>query len=551
MKLLLVLLFSFSAIAAEPVRAKHGMVVSSHALASQVGIDVLRSGGNAIDAAIATGLALAVVHPSAGNIGGGGFMVVMLKDGTVTTFDFRETAPQAATAGMFAQLDNSNHEGYKAIGTPGTLAGFNAALKRFGGKPLKDLIAPAIKLADEGFPLSGPQAAAFAKLKADWEKYPSGGHVFLHEDGSIYQAGETWKQPNLALTLKIIESYGFDAFYKGRIAKSIAADMRAHGGLITENDLANYKAIERAPIHGHYRGYDIYSMPPPSSGGVALVEMLNILEPYDLKSMGQNSAGYIHLLAETMRRAFADRAKYLGDPDFNSSIPIAMLTSKEHAAALRKSINPDRASPSDPVNFAEAYESPETTHYSVIDEEGNAVVVTYTLEYSYGSRIVATGLGFLYNNEMGDFNPKPGHTDETGLIGTRPNTVAPKKRMLSSMSPTIVAKDNKAFLLIGSPGGRTIINTVLEVTLNVLDRNMNIADAVAAPRFHHQWLPNQIQMEAGKFSSEVTNRLPEIGHKISETDRIGEAMGIVVDPKTKERFGAADPRSPDGKAVGY
>ena len=550
MKLFLIFLASISAFAAEPTRAKHGMVVSSHHLASQVGVDVLRSGGNAIDAAIATGLALAVVHPSAGNIGGGGFMVIMLKDGTVTSFDFRETAPQAATAEIFAKLDNSNHEGYKAIGAPGTLAGFDAASKKFGRKPLKYLIAPAIKLADEGFPLSAAQSAAFAKLKPDWEKYPTSGQVFLHQDGSIYKAGETWRQPSLARTLKIIQSYGIDAFYKGRIAKSIAADMRAHGGLITESDLANYKAVERAPIHSEYRGYDIFSMPPPSSGGVALAEMLNILEPYDLKSMGDDSAAYVHLLAETMRRAFADRAKFLGDPDFNPAMPIAMLTSKDHAAILRKTINPDHASPSDPAKFAEIYESPETTHYSVMDEEGNAVVVTYTLEYSFGSRIVSSA-GFLYNNEMGDFNPKPGHTDESGLIGTPPNLVAPKKRMLSSMTPTIVAKNRMPVLLIGSPGGRTIINTVLEVTLNVLDHQMNIADAVAAPRFHHQWLPNQIQIEAGKFSPETTNRLQQIGHKIIEVDHIGEAMGIMIDPKTNERLGAADPRSPDGKAIGY
>ena len=550
MKILLVFLLSFSAFAAEPIRAKHGMVVSSHALASEAGVEVLRSGGNAIDAAIATGLALAVVHPSAGNIGGGGFMLVMLKDGSVTSFDFRESAPAAASAEMFANLDNSNHEGYKSIGTPGTLAGFNAALKKLGRKPLKDLIVPAIKLAEDGFALSAAQASAFAKLKPDWQKYPTGANVFLHQDGSNYKASETWKQPALAVTLKIIRSYGFDAFYKGRIAKAIAADMRAHGGLITESDLANYKAIERAPIHSQYRGYEIYSMPPPSSGGVALAEMLNILEPYDLKSMGQNSAGYIHLLAETMRRAFADRAKFLGDPDFNPGMPIAMLTSKDHAARLRKTINPDHASSSDPAKFAEIYESPETTHYSVIDEEGNAVVVTYTLEYSYGSRILSAA-GFLYNNEMGDFNPKPDHTDASGLIGTAPNLVAPKKRMLSSMTPTIVAKNKKPVLLIGSPGGRTIINTVLEVTLNVLDYQMNIADAVAAPRFHHQWLPNQIQIEAGRFSPETTNRLQQIGHKITEVDRIGEAIGITVDPKTNDRLGAADPRSPDGKAVGY
>jgi gamma-glutamyltranspeptidase/glutathione hydrolase len=351
--------------------------------------------------------------------------------------------------------------------------------------------------------------------------------------------------------LRAIQSGGRNAFYKGEIATRMAADMRAHGGLITERDLADYTAIERPPIRGRYRDFEIYSMGPPSSGGIGIVEMLNILEPYDLESLRQNSAPYVHLLAETMRRAFADRAKFLGDPDFNPGLPKDLLVSMDHAAKLRRTIDPEHASPSDPTKFAEVYESPETTHYSIIDEEGNAVAVTYTLEYSYGSRIVADGLGFLYNNEMGDFNPRPGLTDELGLIGTAPNVVAPHKRMLSSMSPTIVAKNNQPFLIIGSPGGRTIINTVLQVILNVLDHRMNIADAVTAPRMHHQWLPNQIQIESGKFSTEVTNRMHEIGHKVVEADRIGEAMGITIEPNTHERLGAADPRSPDGKAVGY
>ena len=552
MKLFLLILFSISACASEPLRAKHGMVVSSHALASQVGVETMRSGGNAIDAAVATGLALAVVHPSAGNIGGGGFMVVFMKSGEVTTFDFREKAPLAAREVMFTGSGKTNHhEGYQSVGVPGTIAGFDLALKRFGTKSWHDLAAPAIKLADDGFQLSPPLARAIANLKPDWQKYPASAKAFLRLHGSTYNHGEIWKQPDLAKILRRIAHEGRAGFYSGETARAIAADMRAHHGLITEADLAAYQARERQPIHGSYRGFDIYSMPPPSSGGVALVEMFNILEPSDLKSLGQNSAPYLHLLAESMRRAFADRAEFLGDPDFNANMPIAMLTSNQHAAALRRTIDPNHASASDAKNFAEAYESAETTHYSVIDSEGNAVVVTYTLEYSFGSRIVADGLGFLYNNEMGDFNPEPGHTDEAGLIGTPPNLVAPGKRMLSSMSPTIVVKNGKPVLLIGSPGGRTIINTVLQVTLNVLDHQMNIADAVAAPRIHHQWLPNQIQIEAGKFSSETTNRLHQIGHQISEVNRIGEAMAIAIDPKTHERLGAADPRSPDGKAIGY
>jgi gamma-glutamyltranspeptidase/glutathione hydrolase len=554
--ILWLLLSALNLLGNELVSAQHGLVVSSHHLASQVGKDVMVAGGNAIDAAVATGLALAVTHPSAGNIGGGGFMVVFTKSGEVTAFDFREKAPLAATEKMFLRADgkyikDSNHEGYRSVGVPGTIAGFDLALKRFGTKKWTELAAPAIKLAEEGFALSAAQADAFAKLRSDWLKYPNSAKVFLRPDGSNFVAGDTWKQIDLAVTLRRIQKDGRAGFYFGETASAIETDMHAHGGLITQLDLAKYHAVERDAIHGSYRGYDVYSMPPPSSGGVALVESLNILEGFDLKSLGQNSAPYAHLLAETMRRAFADRARYLGDPDFNTNMPLAKLTSREHAAALRATIKTDRASKSDPEKFGEAYESPETTHYSVIDPQGNAVVVTYTLEYSYGSRIVAKGLGFLYNNEMGDFNAIPGQTDRNGGIGTPPNLVAPGKRMLSSMSPTIVAKDGKPVLLIGSPGGRTIINTVLQCILNVIDFKMNIADAVAAPRLHHQWLPDQLQMEAGKFAPEIQKRLRELGHEVSEVPRIGEVMGIVIDPKSGERSGAADPRSPDGKAVGY
>jgi gamma-glutamyltranspeptidase/glutathione hydrolase len=549
---IVLLITGFSTLAAEPVRAKHGMVVSSHALASEAGVEVLRSGGNAIDAAVATGLALAVVHPSAGNIGGGGFMVVFDTSGRVTTFDFREKAPLAAREDMYVGAGQTNHhEGYKSVGVPGTIAGFDLALKRFGRKSWTELTSPAIKLAEEGFPLSSALADAIAKLKSDWQKYPSSGKVFLHADGSTFKAGEIWKQPDLARTLRRIQQNGRAGFYSVETARAIAADMLAHGGLITEADLTAYEARARAPIHGAYRDFDIYSMPPPSSGGAALVEMLNILEGYDLKSLGHNSAPYLHLLAESMRRAFADRARFLGDPDFNPSMPINDITSKDYATNLRRNIILDHASPGVSAKFRERHESPETTHYSVMDAEGNAVVVTYTLEYAYGSRIVADGLGFLYNNEMGDFNPEPGRTDESGTIGTAPNLVAPGKRMLSSMSPTIVAKNGKPVLLIGSPGGRTIINTVLQVVLNVIDHQMNIADAIAAGRVHHQWQPNQLQLERDRFSADTQKRLTELGHKLIETARIGEAMGVAIDPTTNERLGAADPRSPDGKAVGY
>ncbi len=543
-------------IAAEPVTVQRGLVVSSHALASQAGVQILRQGGNAVDAAIATGLALAVTHPSAGNIGGGGFMIVFTKAGEVTTFDFREKAPAAAHERMFLgengeYLRDSNHEGYRSVGVPGTVAGFDLARQRFGSMPWKELAAPAVALARDGFQLSPAQAEAFARLKKDWSRHPSSAKVFLARDGSTLPSGHVWKQADLAQSLVRIQSDGRDGFYRGETARAIASDMKMNGGLITEADLASYQARERKPIRGSYRGFEVYSMPPPSSGGVALVEALNILEGFRLKSLGHNSAPYLHLVAESMRRAFADRARHLGDPDFNPEMPVSTLTSKEHAARLRASINTAQASKSSPERFAEAFESPETTHYSVVDAEGTAVVVTYTLEYSYGSRIVAEGLGFLYNNEMGDFNPQPGRTDGTGLIGTSPNRVAPGKRMLSSMTPTIIANDGKPCLLIGSPGGRTIINTVLQIVLNVIDFDMDLGAAITAGRIHHQWLPDQIQMERDKFRPEILAQLREVGHSVVESARQGEAMGIHIDPKSSARTGFADPRSPDGAAVGY
>lgn len=539
-----------------PVRATGGMVVSSHVLASEVGVSVLRSGGNAVDAAVATGLALAVVHPAAGNIGGGGFMIVFTKDGEVTTFDFREKAPQAATRGMYTDstgtyIEDLNHEGYLSIGVPGTVAGFDLALKRFGTRSWKELTAPAVKLAEEGFPLSWDMVDDFRYLKEDWKKYPSSARVFFRKDTILYEPADRWKQPDLARTLKRIQRNGRDGFYKGETARLIAADMKKNGGLITEKDLAQYEAVERKPVHGTYRGYDVYSMPPPSSGGTALIEMLNILEGFDLAQHGHNSAQYLHLLAEAMRRAYADRARHLGDPDFNPDIPLDRLLSKTYADELRRSISLNRKSVSDPALFNDAYESPETTHYSVVDSRGNAVVVTYTLEYGYGSRIVADGLGFLYNNEMGDFNPQPGRTDSTGKIGTDPNLVAPGKRMLSSMTPTIVAKDGKPYLLVGTPGGRTIINTVLQVILNVIDFRMNVSEAITAGRIHHQWLPDRMLIERYATSADSHRILEMMGHRIRIIDGQGRAMAILIDPETGLRMGAADPRAADGAAVGY
>jgi gamma-glutamyltranspeptidase/glutathione hydrolase len=542
-----------------PERARRGMVVSSHYLASQAGVEILKKGGNAVDAAIATGFALAVTHPSAGNIGGGGFMVVHTNDGRVTAFDFREKAPAAAHERMYLGANGQyvkdlNHEGYLAIGVPGTVAGFFLAHEKLGSKRMSDLLAPAIALAEKGFPLSWDLYDDFKARETTFKKYPGSAKVFLKNGETLYESGEIWRQPDLAKTLRRIQKNGRDGFYKGETARLLAADMRKNGGLITEEDLANYQAKERQPIHGTYRGYDIHSMCPPSSGGTALVEMLNILEGFDLREYGHSSAQHLHLLAETMRRAFADRARHLGDPDFNPDMPIARLISKPYAEQLRRGISLNQASPSDPAVFSEAYESTETTHYSVVDPDGNAVAVTYTLENSYGSKIVAEGTGFLLNNEMGDFNPWPGHTDSTGMIGTSPNLVKPGKRMLSSMTPTIVTKNGKPYVLIGSPGGRTIINTVLQVIVNVIDFDMDIAEAIAAPRIHHQWLPNVLRLEKFGTTKDSQRLLEMMGHRVQVSNYSraqGSAMGIMIAPETGLRLGSADPRAPDGAAVGF
>jgi gamma-glutamyltranspeptidase/glutathione hydrolase len=559
--LLSLLLFhdSFAGASKVPVRAKRGMVVSSHVLASQAGVEILKKGGNAVDAAIATGFALAVAHPAAGNLGGGGFMIVYLNDGRVTAFDFREKAPAAAHERMYLDANGRyirdlNHEGYLAIGVPGTVAGFFLAHEKFGSKPMRELIAPAIELAEKGFPLSWALYEDFKDHEAEFRKYPASQKIFLKNGETLYEPGEIWRQPDLARTLRRIQKHGRDGFYKGETARRLAADMRKNGGLITEEDLANYAAKERQPIHGTYRGYDIYSMCPPSSGGTVLVEMLNILEGFNLREAGHNSALHLHLMAEAMRRAYADRARHLGDPDFNPEMPVERLISKSYAEQLRRSISLNQASPSDPAAFSEAYESTETTHYSVVDSDGNAVVVTYTLEDSYGSKIIAEGMGFLLNNEMGDFNPWPGHTDSTGLIGTAPNLVAPGKRMLSSMTLTIVAKNGKPYLLIGSPGGRTIINTVLQVIVNVIDFNMDISEAIAAPRIHHQWLPNVLRIEKFGTTQDSQRLLEMMGHRVRDLNSSrsqGRAMGIMIDPATGLRLGAADPRDENGAAVGF
>lgn len=539
-----------------PVRAKNGIVASASKIASEVGIATLEKGGNAIDASIATAFALAVTWPEAGNIGGGGFLVYHGADGHATTFDFREKAPLAATKSMYLRedgkiFDNSNHDGILAVGVPGTVAGLFRAHQELGKLPWSDLLTPAVQLAKDGVTISWAMHSGFKHFEDDWRKYDSSEKVFLKSDGSLYMQGDLWKQPDLAKTLELIQANGRNGFYRGPNAKRLAEFMRANGGLITEEDLARYEAIEREPIRGNYRGYEIVSMPPPSSGGIVLVEMLNILEGFDLNGAGHNSAAYMHMLTESMRRAYADRAEFLGDPDFNRNMPVAKLISKIHANKLRASIDLEHASLSNENEFANIYESEETTHFSVVDKEGNMVSLTFTLEYSFGSRIVVEGSGYLLNNEMGDFNPIPGVTNRRGLIGTRPNLIAPEKRMLSSMTPTIVTKEGKPLMAIGTPGGRTIINTTMQIILNVVDHDMNIAESIEAPRFHHQWLPDTTFIEKQSISIDTLERYESLGHSIKARGPIGMAMGVYYDQVNNIYLGSADSRGGDSAAVGY
>jgi gamma-glutamyltranspeptidase/glutathione hydrolase len=539
-----------------PVYAKHGMVVSSEKLASETGAEILKQGGNAIDAAVATAFALAVVHPAAGNIGGGGFMVIRRADGTTTSIDYREKASKAAHEKMYLDengqlIRDSNHNGYLSIGVPGTVAGLILALEKFGTMRLKPVIEPAIKLAEKGFQISYSMSADLKNLADEFRKYPASARIFLKSENEFYEFDEIFIQKDLSKTLKLIAKQGRAGFYAGKTAELIEQDMRANGGLITLEDLVAYQAVIRQPIEFNYRGYRVTSMAPPSSAGVALAIMLNILEKYDLAKLGHNSAAYIHLLSETMRRAYSTRAKYLGDADFNPDMPVAKLISKKFADELLEAIDLDSASQSSIDAIDWANESDETTHFSVVDAQGNAVSNTYTIEAWYGSKIVANGCGFLYNNEMGDFNAWPGHTDTAGQIGTKPNLVQPEKRMLSSMAPTIVSKDGKLVMVIGTPGGRTIINTILQTIINVIDFEMNIYEAIDAPRFHHQWLPDVIKIEKWGASDDTVKRLQEMGHRIEWVETLGRAMGIMIDAETGYRMGAGDPRDPNPAAVGY
>lgn len=533
------------------VRARQGMVVSQNHLASEIGAAVLREGGNAMDAAVATAFALAVTHPTAGNIGGGGFLVFRPAAGDPVAYDFREMAPAAATPEMWLEDGEysfeRHHLSHRAVGVPGTVAGLRLAWEQRGSLPWERLVRPAVELARDGFPVSHGLAASLARVLDRMQKYPASVAQFS-KDGVPYEPGEILRQTDLADSLERILENGAAGFYAGRTADLLVAEMEAGDGLITHEDLAAYEAKVREPIRGEYRGYEIISMPPPSSGGVALVEMLNILEGYELGDAGFGSAKNLHVMAEAMRRAFADRALHLGDPDFNPGIPIERLTSKRYATELRATITEKEASVSSPASFEWPTEGEQTTHFSVVDRERNAVSLTYTLEFGYGSGIVVPGGGFLLNNEMGDFNAAPGLTDERGLIGTDPNLAEGHKRMLSSMTPTIVARDGELFMVTGTPGGRTIINTVLQTILNVVDHGMNAQEAVDAGRIHHQWLPDRINFERQQFSPDTISLLESYGHSVNEIAGQGAAEVIVhlVDEGVLE--GGVDQRAPDGGA---
>lgn len=534
-----------------PVRANKGMVVSANTLASDVGAQILRRGGNAVDAAVATAFALAVVHPTAGNIGGGGFLVLRPVSGEPVAYDFRETAPGDSHAEMWlvdgAYSFQKHHMSHAAVGVPGTVAGLYQAWQEHGTLPWKSLVRPAIALAQRGFTVSHGLAASLARSLPRFKPYPASVAQFSN-GGLPLVAGDRLRQVDLARTLKRIANSGPAGFYRGRTAELIVAEMQRGGGLITLDDLAGYESQKRQPIRGSYRGFGVISMPPPSSGGVALVQMLNILEGYDMAAHGFGSAENMHVTVEAMRRAFADRARYLGDSDFNPQMPLQRLTAKAYAAELREEIHPQAASPSATDGFNWPAQSEETTHFSVVDAERNAVSLTYTLEWGYGSGIVVPGGGFLLNNEMGDFNAAPGVTTRRGLIGTQANLAAPNKRMLSSMSPTILEKDGALVMVTGSPGGRTIINTVLGTILNVVDFGLDAQAAVDAGRFHHQWFPDVVYAERNGFSPDTLDILRARGHVIEERANQGRAYVIVVNDEDGVLEGGVDRRRPDAGA---
>ena len=549
-----------SAASREPVRAKHGIVASTNEVASQVGVDVMKRGGNAIDAAIAVAFALAVTHPAAGNLGGGGFMMIRLRNGKTTAIDYREMAPAAATRNIYLDKNGNLIEGeggslvgYRAAGVPGTVRGMELALKKYGSGKLTwaQLVEPARRLAN-GFTVTHNLARSLRGNNDYLSQYPETKRIYL-KGGKFYQEGEIFRQPDLAATFTRLQNSGPNEFYEGQTAKLIIDDIKRHNGLMTLADLRGYVAKEREPLRAKYRGYEVISMPPPSSGGAVLIEMLNILEGYELGKLDSASSERYHLMTEAMRRAFADRAEFMGDTDF-VRVPIAGLIDKSYAAKLRDTISLDRASTSVEIKAGEptGHESEETTHFTVIDAQGNAVANTYTLNNSYGSAAVAKGTGILLNDEMDDFAAKPGTPNMYGLIQGERNAVAPRKRPLSAMTPTFVLrKDGSLWFTVGSPGGPTIINTALCVITNVVDYGMNIQQAIDFPRIHHQWLPDELIFEPYGLSGDTQKALKALGHKLASPRYLGDAEGLMIDEKTGMRLGATDPRRSDGLAVGY
>ena len=538
------------------VRGLGGVVASRSPLASGVGVDILKRGGNAVDAAVAVGFALAVTYPSAGNIGGGGFMVIRLADGTTVANDHRETAPAKAGRDMYLDdegevVDGLSTTSHLAVGVPGSVAGLLDVLERHGTLPRRAVVAPAIALAKEGFALPVDIAGQFQRQRKAFAPYPASVAKFAKQDGSPFEAGDLFRQPQLAATLERIAEHGRDGFYKGLTASQIVAEMQRGGGLVDYPDLEGYRSVWRTPVRGTYRGYEILSMPPPSSGGLLLVQMLNMLEAYDMASLGHGSASVAHLMIEAERRAYADRATHLGDPDFYD-VPAPMLADKRYAQQRFADFAPLKATDSAAVAAGEPWpaESIETTHVSVLDAAGNAVAYTTTLNLGYGSKIVVTDAGFLLNNEMDDFSAKPNTPNAFGLLGGEANAIEPGKRMLSSMTPTIVLHDEKPFLVTGSPGGSTIITTVLQVVLNVLDHGMDLGEAVAAPRFHHQWQPNRVVYEPEAFTLPTLKELEDKGHVgLTEVPfRIGDANSAMR--LGEELIGASDPRNA-GRAVAF
>ena len=541
---------------AYPVGARHGMVVTGQDLATREGLEVLKKGGNAVDAAVTAAFVMAVTLPRAGNLGGGGFMLIYSAATQRTTaLDFWQKAPGKASRDMFLDRDGRadskrSRQSYLAVAVPGTVAGMAEALKRHGTITLAEALAAAIRYAEEGFLLGEKLAADIRNYEPLLKAHPPAAKIFFKPGGGCYEAGERFIQKDLAGTLREIARGGPEAFYRSRIAERIASQMAANGGLVTQEDLGAYAPVFRRPVRGTYRGYELLAMPPPSSGGTAVVEILNILEGYDLTGSGHNSAATIHRTAEAMKRAFADLSVHLGDPD-RVNVPVSGLTSKAYAEVLRKSISPDRATPAQDIRPGDAprYERESTTHFSVVDREGNAVSCTYTLNGNFGSGIAVEGAGFLLNNEMDNFNIRPGAPDPSGLVQGEANAIAPNKRMLTAMVPTLVLKDGKIFLVTGSPGSSRIISTVAQVILNVIDHGMNIQEAVNAPKIHHEWLPDELRVEKG-ISPDTIRALREMGHSVAIREPMGAASSILVDSKTGVRSGAADPRR-EGAALGY